>query len=78
MSQNVSYRAMQTRREMLILSGAALSSLVLAGCGGGGGSSVGENFTTSSLAPTRRAVPTGDLMTQITQYSQTVEDLSFT
>ena len=78
MSQNVSYRAMQTRREMLILSGAALSSLVLAGCGGGDSSAVGTTFTTASLAPNLRALPSGDLMTQITQYSQTVEDFSFT
>ena len=78
MSQKFSYRFMQTRREMLILTGSTLSSLVVAGCGGGAGSGVGATFTTSSPAPNQRAVPSGDLMTQVTQYSKTVEDFSFT
>ncbi len=71
MSLNVSYRAMQNRREMLILTGAALSSLVLAGCGGGGSAS---SSPANSSFPSR-SEPVGSLSEQILQYSNSANRL---
>ncbi len=62
------------RREFLLLSGAAVTSL-LPGCGGGNGS--GGTIATG-LTPVPRTQPTGDLASQIDQFSRSVDSLSLT
>lgn len=59
-----------TRRDMLYLSGAAITSLSVFGCGSGGGSS------SSNGSPALRSEPTGNLTNQILQYSNSADRLS--
>jgi hypothetical protein len=59
-----------TRRDLLLLSAATLTSLSLFGCGGGGGS------TSSNVSLPGRTPPTGNLTHQILQYSNSADRLS--
>ncbi len=70
MSQKSVFATLQTRREMLLLTTSALSSLVLAGCGGGNGTpSVGGDTFPD------RVIPSGSLSEQILQYSNSANRL---
>ena len=72
MSQKSVFTTLQTRREMLLLTTSALSSLVLAGCGGGNGS--GTSPVVSDAFPDR-VIPSGALSNQILQYSNSANRL---
>lgn len=59
-----------TRRDLLLLSAATLTSLSLFGCGGGGGSPA------SNVSLPGRTPPAGSLTNQILQYSNSADRLS--